>query len=65
VIASSVDVNNSLVKPTTGRNADVPVPTDSDVGFVTVVNKKKEGIVCGRKTPPTVICNHHGGIGFH
>jgi hypothetical protein len=41
VTASSVDANNSSEKPTTGRNADVPIPIDSDVGFVTVVNKRR------------------------
>jgi hypothetical protein len=41
VIANSADVNNSSVKSMTGRNADVPVPTNSDVGFLTVVNEKK------------------------
>lgn len=45
----------------TGRNADVAVLTDSDVGIVTVVSKREKAFSI--KNTHTIICEHQGEIG--
>jgi hypothetical protein len=58
---SSVHVNSSSGKFMTGRNADVAVLTDSDVGIVTVVSKREKAFSI--KNTHTIICEHQGEIG--